>query len=118
MGAHSDFISEQFAPSERHKAQQQAMAETLSAAGLNPCGFDSLSTAEETVSIAKRKLRIVGENPLLGICEYCNMQFSSLAAPGVATDGIEQQFDAHKCKRQDFAQNAARIVRDAAESQT
>jgi hypothetical protein len=49
MGAQSDFISEQFVPSERHKAQQQAMAETLSAAGLNPGEFDSLSNPEETV---------------------------------------------------------------------
>jgi hypothetical protein len=51
MGAQSDFISEQFVPSERHKAQQQAMANTLSAAGLNPGEFDSLSNPEETVSM-------------------------------------------------------------------
>jgi hypothetical protein len=29
MGAQSDFISEQFVPSERHKAQQRAMEETV-----------------------------------------------------------------------------------------
>jgi len=44
---------------------------------------------------------------MLGVCQYCNMQFS-------ADNGdIQQQFDSHKCKRQDFAQNAARIVKEA-----
>lgn len=36
MGAQSDFISEQFVPDERYKAQQIAMAQTLIAGGLNP----------------------------------------------------------------------------------
>lgn len=62
---------------------------------------------------AKRKLRIVRDDPLLGVCEYCNVQFFSIAEHGVAKDDIEQQFNAHKCKLQDFAQNAARIVREA-----
>jgi hypothetical protein len=56
MGAQSDFISEQFVPSERHKAQQQAIAEALSAAGLNPAEFDSLSIAEKTVRMSRIKL--------------------------------------------------------------
>jgi hypothetical protein len=55
MGAQSDFISEQFVPSERHKAQQRAMAETLSAAGLDLGEFDSLSAPEATVGMAKPK---------------------------------------------------------------
>jgi hypothetical protein len=29
---------------------------------------------------------------------------------------IQQQFDAHKCERQDFAQNAARIVKEATDN--
>lgn len=36
MGAESDFISEQFVPSERYKAQQKEMIETLIAAGMSP----------------------------------------------------------------------------------
>jgi hypothetical protein len=36
MGAESDFISEQFVPSERYKMQQKAMIETLIAAGMSP----------------------------------------------------------------------------------
>jgi hypothetical protein len=36
MGAQSDFIAEQFVPSERYKAQQMAMVQKLTAAGLNP----------------------------------------------------------------------------------
>jgi hypothetical protein len=36
LWAESDTIAEQFVPSERYKAQQRAMAETLIAAGLSP----------------------------------------------------------------------------------
>jgi hypothetical protein len=36
MGAQSDFISEQFVPSEAYKAQQMAMVQKLLAAGVNP----------------------------------------------------------------------------------
>jgi hypothetical protein len=36
MGAQSDFIAEQFVPSEQYKAQQMAMVQKLTAAGLNP----------------------------------------------------------------------------------
>ena len=36
MGAESDFIAEQFVPSEHYKAQQMAMAQMLIAAGLDP----------------------------------------------------------------------------------
>jgi hypothetical protein len=36
MWAESDSIAEQFVPSERHKAQQRVMAQTLIAAGLSP----------------------------------------------------------------------------------
>jgi hypothetical protein len=36
MGAQSDFIAQQFLPSEQYKAQQSAMVQTLIAAGLNP----------------------------------------------------------------------------------
>jgi len=35
LWAESDTIAEQFVPSERYKAQQRAMAETLMAAGLS-----------------------------------------------------------------------------------
>jgi hypothetical protein len=36
MGAQSDFIAEQFVPSEEYKAQQMAMVQKLIAAGVNP----------------------------------------------------------------------------------
>jgi hypothetical protein len=36
MGAESDFISEQFVPSEQYKAQQLATARELIAGGLDP----------------------------------------------------------------------------------
>ena len=35
MGAQSDFIAEQFVPSERYKAQQMARVQTLIATGVN-----------------------------------------------------------------------------------
>jgi hypothetical protein len=63
--------------------------------------------------MAKRKLRFVRDHPLLGICEYCNMQFSSGLMPiEEAEDDIQERFNVHKCERRDFAQNAARIVRE------
>jgi hypothetical protein len=34
MGAQSDFIAEPFVPSEQYKAQQRAMVQTLTAAGV------------------------------------------------------------------------------------
>ena len=36
MGAQSDFIAEQFVPSEHYKAQQMAMVQKLIATGVNP----------------------------------------------------------------------------------
>jgi hypothetical protein len=36
MGSESDLISEAFVPTERYKAQQKLMAETLRAAGVSP----------------------------------------------------------------------------------
>jgi hypothetical protein len=36
MGAKSDFVEEQFVPSEQYKAQQIAMAQKLIASGLSP----------------------------------------------------------------------------------
>jgi hypothetical protein len=59
--------------------------------------------------MAKRKLRIVSESPHLGICEYCNMQFSAttpLGAPNKAT--LKEQFNVHTCKREDGDRSAQR----------
>jgi len=68
--------------------------------------------------MAKRKLRIVRDHPLLAICEYCNMEFSCGLMPiEQAKDDIQERFNVHKCKLQDFTQNAARIVREATEDQ-
>ena len=59
----------------------------------------------ETVVMAKRNLRIVKRvknAPVLGICEYCNMQFSvNPLGPAEAQAAIQQQFNAHKCKPTD-----------------
>jgi hypothetical protein len=64
--------------------------------------------------MAKRKLKFVPNHPLLGICEYCNMQFSSGLMPiEAAKDDIQERFNVHKCKREDFSQAAVRTVREA-----
>jgi hypothetical protein len=66
--------------------------------------------------MAKRKLRIVRDHPLLGICEYCNMQFSCGLMPvEAAREDIQERFTVHKCKREDFSQAAVRTVREATE---
>jgi hypothetical protein len=69
----------------------------------------------------KRKLRIVRRTnniPVLGVCEFCNMQFPAhepFSGQPEAQADIQQQFNAHKCKREDFNQAAARIVRETTE---
>ena len=71
----------------------------------------------------KRKLRIVRRTnniPVLGVCEFCNMQFPShhrVSGPAEAQAIIQQQFNAHKCKPQDSDQNAAGIVKEATENE-
>ena len=68
-----------------------------------------------------RRLRIVRRVkniPVLGICEFCNMQFPAqhpLSGPSEAQAAIQQQFNAHKCEREDFSQAAVRTVREATE---
>ena len=68
-----------------------------------------------TVGMAKRHLRLVRRAlPPLAICECCNKQFkSNLTKTDAAIWEIQTLFDAHKCERQDFAQNPERIVRQA-----
>ncbi len=51
--------------------------------------------------MAKRNLRIikrVSNVPVLGICEYCNAQFSADPNTGAAESAIQKQFNAHMCK--------------------
>ena len=42
LWSESDTIAEQFVPTERYKAQQRTMAETLTAAGLSPEQIESM----------------------------------------------------------------------------
>ena len=71
----------------------------------------------------KRNLRIirrVKNVPVLGICEYCTMQFPAELHPhiqqGEAQAAIQQQFNAHKCKRADLNQAAAGVASEAIEN--
>ena len=70
----------------------------------------------------KRKLRIIRRTnniPVLGVCEFCNMQFAShqhVSGPAEGQAIIQQQFNAHKCKPQDSTQNDAGIGKEATEN--
>jgi hypothetical protein len=69
------------------------------------------------VGAVTRKFRIVKrENniPVLGVCEYCNAEFTAdpktMGRPRDAHAHIQQRFIAHKCKRLDASKNAERIA--------
>ena len=68
--------------------------------------------------MAKRKFRIVKRQnniPVLGVCEYCNAEFTAdpatICRPKDGHAFIQKQFIAHKCKRMNASPNAVRIVR-------
>ena len=91
MGAQSDFISEQFVPSERHKAQQRAMDETLRAAGLNPGEFDSMSTCQESARMERKRIqpRLIDYQGAQH-CSICKMPLPSDVKPS-----LDEAFAAH-----------------------
>ncbi len=100
-----------------HLALQNA--ETIYAQdAVRPTGSrDTDGATPVSVKAAKRKFRIVKrENniPVLGVCEYCNAEFSAdpktVGRPRDAHAHIQKQFIAHKCNRPDASRNGARIV--------
>ena len=69
---------------------------------------DTDGATSVSVRAAKREFRIVKrENniPVLGVCEYCNAEFSAdpetVGRPKDAHAHIQKQFISHKCKRPD-----------------
>lgn len=48
----------------------------------------------------KRRLWITCEDPLIGMCEYCNTKFSG-GQSQLAKSDIQEQFNRHKCKSED-----------------
>ena len=53
---------------------------------------------------------------MLGVCEYCNEQFSGSGGERqLERSRIQAQFNVHKCAREDVNQAAARIVRESTE---
>jgi hypothetical protein len=107
MGAQSDFISEQFAPSERYKAQQRLMAETIAAA-----------SPEETVHMNKPK-------PQPHLIDYQGAQHCSICKmpfPPDAKPSQDEAFAEHAVRgrrpgqtSEDFSHAAVRVVREATE---
>lgn len=72
--------------------------------------------------MAKRMMRIVtriGPAPYLAVCTECSQQFRVTSGKTFtvedATQTLQSQFDAHKCKPEDASQAAVRIVREATE---
>ena len=68
--------------------------------------------------MAKRAVRIVkhiGPVPCVAVCTYCSQQFKTPTTASVkeATDDLQRQFDAHKCKLLDSGQSALRIVHES-----
>jgi hypothetical protein len=95
MGAESDFISEQFVPSEHYKTQQRAMAQTLIAAGLNPREFDSLSTCEDTAGKQESEPRLIPDGNL----QRCSVRGYPLPAdvhPSISVAFAEHLMKAHQ----------------------
>jgi hypothetical protein len=65
----------------------------------------------------KRNLRIVKRVrnvPVIGICEYCNAQFSGDPNMGNAQSAIQEQFNAHKCQKENASPSPAQMVKEAA----
>jgi len=71
----------------------------------------------ETILMPKRNLRIVKRTPIaLSTCESCNMQFQSRQpVEDDAEREMREAFQAHKCRREDGSQTAARVAREATE---
>jgi hypothetical protein len=72
--------------------------------------------------MVKRKFRIVKrENniPVLGVCEYCNAEFTAdpetMGRPQDAHAFIQKQFIAHDCNQPGAGQNTVRIMGEGAE---
>ncbi len=63
LWAESDTIAEAFIPSERYKAQQRAMAQTLLAAGLNPEQIAGMLSVPEDLSSGDQRGDEPGDGP-------------------------------------------------------
>jgi hypothetical protein len=85
MGAQSDFISEPFVPSERYKAQQRGMAETIAAA-----------TPEETVHTSKQKVppHLIPDGNLQR-CSVCGYPFTAEVHPSMTVAFAEHLMKAY-----------------------
>jgi len=44
-----------------------------------------------------------------GICEFCNAEFSGDPNMGNAQSAIQEQFNAHRCKRVETSESAAGV---------
>jgi hypothetical protein len=86
MGARSDFISEQFVPSERYKEQQRVMAETIAAA-----------SSEENVRVTKQEIppHLIPDGNLQR-CSACGYPFPADVHPSMSVAFAEHLLKAHK----------------------
>jgi hypothetical protein len=109
MGAQSDFISEQFVPSEHCKAQQRLMAETIAAA----------IPDEETVHMSRQKIQphLIPDGNLER-CSVCGYPFPTGVRPSLSVAFAEHLLKAHRPGQttEDSSQAALRVVREATEN--
>jgi hypothetical protein len=118
MGAQSDAISEQFVPSEHHKAQQRAMAEALSAVGLPSLEFGSQSTSKDDSHVPTEKaLPLLIAYQGAQRCSICKMPFPSEAKPSQEGAFAEHVRKAHRPGQTSeyLSYAAGRIARETTE---
>jgi hypothetical protein len=79
----------------------------------------SVPNAKEKRPMIQRRLKVVkwlSTTPAVAVCALCGREFRvPTSAPGRTADGqssLQQQFDRHKCERQDSSQSSARANAD------
>jgi hypothetical protein len=67
-----------------------------------------------------RLTRRISGIPVAAVCSECNREFklpmTMMGKTSGAKANLQELFDRHKCKDEDFSQAAARIVREATEN--
>jgi hypothetical protein len=88
--------------------------QSLPAAVMHDRAVAQFSWVWETVTMAKRSLRVlkrVSNVASLGVCEFCKTQFSADPRQ-LGQAGVQQQFNAHKCD----ARQAPPIAKETAKA--
>jgi hypothetical protein len=78
-----------------------------------------MPNAKEEMSMVQRRLRVakwLTTTPAVGVCTLCSREFkvpmSALKRTADAQASLQEQFDRHKCVREDSSQTSARVPAD------